>query len=136
MDRSEFLRLIGISSGAAVLAGCLQGCAKQQDTPTLNVDFTLDLTQSANSALNTNGGYLVTHSVIVARTLAGNFIAVAAACTHEGQTVQYVANAHQFHCPRHGANFNDSGTVVNGPASSNLQQMTTTLTGTNLRVKS
>lgn len=136
MDRTEFIRLMGAGAGALALAGCLGGCKKEEDDPPplLTVDFTLDLTQPANSALNTNGGFLRTQGVIVARTLGGSYIAVAAACTHQGTAVDYNANAHQFHCPNHGSNFTEAGAVVNGPAGRALQQMNTSLDGDNLRV--
>ncbi|MCB9170324.1 MAG: Rieske 2Fe-2S domain-containing protein [Flavobacteriales bacterium] len=134
MERAEFLRLVGAGVGLAALAPCLQGCRKQQDAPLLSVDFTLDLSQSTNQALTTNGGYLVTQRVIVARTLDGNYIAVAASCTHQGVTVQYQASSYRFHCNGHGANFNESGGVINGPATTALQQMYTSLDGQMLRV--
>lgn len=134
MDRKEFLSLIGMAAGGAAVAACLGGCKKEQSAPNLSVDFTLDLSAAANAALRTNGGYLVTQRVIVARTLAGAYIAVAAACTHEGQTVDYQAGSHQFHCPRHGALFSESGTVLSGPPNSPLQQMKTSVSGNVLHV--
>ncbi len=136
MDRKEFLSLIGIAAGGAAVAACFGGCKKETTAPSINVDFTLDLTAPANSALQTNGGYLVTHQVIVARTLSGAYISVAAACTHEGQTVDYQSGSHKFHCSRHGATFSESGSVLSGPPNSPLQQMHTSLNGTSLHVYS
>lgn len=137
MDRKEFLSLLGVAAGGAAVAACFGGCKKQDATPpSIDVDFTLDLSASANAALQNNGGYLVTQRVIVARTLAGAYIAVAAACTHEGQTVDYQSNSHRFHCPRHGATFSESGGVLSGPPNSPLQQMRTSLNGNVLRVYS
>lgn len=135
MDRKDFLKLTGMSMGAFVLASCLGGCKKSDSTPSaLIVDFTLDLTQSANSALNLNGGFIYKDGVIVAKTIAGNFIAVAQACTHQGTTVTYQGSSSQFHCPNHGSNFSETGSVITGPASLPLQKFNTTLTGTSLRV--
>jgi len=137
MNRNEFIRLVGIGVGALVLAECLQGCKKESAAPAqLTVDFTLDLSQPAYSALNSNGGYVVTQKVIVARTLSGDFIAVAAACTHQGTSVQYQASSHRFHCPNHGADFSESGSVQSGPASHDMQQMHTSLNNTLLHVTS
>jgi cytochrome b6-f complex iron-sulfur subunit len=137
MDRNEFIRLVGIGAGAVVLVNCLQGCKKESAAPALlTVGFTLDLSQPAYSALNTNGGYLITQKVIVARTLTGSYIAVAAACTHQGTNVQYQASSHRFHCPNHGADFSESGSVQSGPATHDLQQMHTSLTNTLLHVTS
>jgi cytochrome b6-f complex iron-sulfur subunit len=131
MNRKEFLSILGISAGGIAVASCLSSCKK---TETSAVDFTLDLTSSANAALNTNGGFLITKGVIVARTFAGAYIAVAAACTHEGTNVQYQAANNRFHCASHGANFSNSGTVQSGPTNKALQQFTTELSGTNLHV--
>lgn len=137
MDRTEFLRLIGAAAGGTLMLACLEGCKKESvAAPKLTRDFTLDLTAPANSALSQNGGYLVTQGVIVARTSAGQFIAVASACTHQGATIQYQASSNSFRCPAHGAGFNASGHVTAGPAGSDLQQFNTALNGTALRVYS
>lgn len=136
MDRKEFLSLIGMAAGGAAVAACMGGCKKESTAPNISVDFTLDLTAAANAALQNNGGYLVTQRVIVARTLSGSYIAVAAACTHEGQTVDYQSGSHHFHCPRHGATFSESGAVLSGPPNSPLQQMKTSLNGNALHVYS
>jgi cytochrome b6-f complex iron-sulfur subunit len=146
MDRKEFLGLLGLSVGGAVVVSCLHSCAKDSDvTPGGNggntggggatkVDFTLDLADQSNAALNTNGGFLVKNGVIVAKTTGGVFIAVAAACTHQGTTITYQGNNQQFRCPNHGSTFSETGSVTMGPASSALKQYKTELSGNNLRV--
>jgi cytochrome b6-f complex iron-sulfur subunit len=137
MERSEFLRLLGLAGGGVVLTACLEGCKKENVAPsTLSRDFTLDLTAPANSALAQNGGYMVVQQVIVARTTSGSFIAVAAACTHQGATVQYQSSSNSFRCPAHGARFSSSGGVTNGPANTALQQFNTQLNGNSLRIYS
>jgi len=90
----------------------------------------------SSGALATNGGSLLKSGVIVARTLTGTFIAVSAACTHEGTTVQFQSANTNFYCPNHGAKFSQTGSVTNGPASKALTLYKTTLTGTSLRVTS
>jgi cytochrome b6-f complex iron-sulfur subunit len=135
MDRKEFLSLMGVAAGGFLLASYLDGCSKTSSTP-LSVDFTLDLAAPANSVLNNNGGYIVTQGIIVAKTVAGNYIAVAAVCTHEGQTIYYDSVNDRFHCSAHGSNFSDTGSVINGPAKNALQQFNTALNGTNLRIYS
>lgn len=135
MDRKEFLALIGLTAGGFLLASQLDSCKKNDPSP-VTVDFVLNLTDPANSELNNNGGYLVNQGVIVARTMTGTYIAVAAACTHKGYTVDYEGTYNQFHCSAHGSNFSSTGSVLNGPASTPLQQFKTELTGTSLRVHS
>ena len=134
MDRKEFLFLLGMTTAGVALAPYLVSCKKQNNNSTLNINFTLNLDDAANSALKANGGYLVKNGVIVARTTQGNYIAVAAACTHQGYTVYY--DGAEFVCPAHGSVFSNSGSVVYGPASSNLQQFKTSLTGNLLKVSS
>lgn len=139
MNRKEFLSLIGSGTASLALASCLGGCAKNVSSGTnapTNVDFTLDLSQAANSALLTNGGYLYHNSVLVARTTAGAYIAVQQVCTHESVSVTYQAGSHRFYCDGHGATFSETGAVTGGPAPRALKTYNTSLTGNSLRVYS
>ncbi len=133
MDRKEFLALVGTSVAAITLASCLGSCKKQNNNQP-SVDFTLDLTSASNSALASNGGYLYSNNVIVARTLTGTYIAVAQACTHAGVSVVYQSSSNSFYCNAHGSAFSSSGSVTSGPAGSSLKQYTCTLSGTSLHV--
>lgn len=138
MDRKEFLSQVGFGVAALLVPVCIGGvssCSKESTTPSTpsNVDFTLDV---STGALAANGGYLVSNGVIVARTTSGSFIAVSAACTHEGTNVYYSSSNNNFICPNHGAKFSTSGSVTQGPASKSLTQYKTTLSGTSLRVYS
>jgi len=118
-------------------------CSSKNEEPTLapnpipqKVDFTLDLTAVANSALNTNGGFVYPANapVIVARTRTGDFVVLSKICTHEGTTVTFQAADDQLHCTSHNTRFRLDGTVKNGPASVALTKYNTTRTGNNLRV--
>lgn len=136
MDRKDFLSQVSLGAAAMLVPMCLGGlssCSKTAINAPTNVDFTLDI---SSGALSTNGGYLVHSGVLVARTNSGTFLAVSAACTHEGTNVNYVASANDFYCPNHGSVFSSSGAVVQGPAQQNLATYHTTLTGTSLRVYS
>lgn len=46
-----------------------------------------------------------------------------AACTHLGCLVAWDQNEHVFHCPCHGAVFDDSGAAVKGPVNAPLKQV-------------
>lgn len=46
-----------------------------------------------------------------------------ASCTHLGCLVAWNQNDHLFHCPCHGAIFNDQGAPVSGPVSQPLKQI-------------
>lgn len=131
MERKEFIKLAGAGAGWMLLSTCFTKCSSNSEPTPANVDFTIDV---STGALAQNGGSVVQSGVIVARTLAGDFIAVASACTHEGTTIQYQAANKRFQCPNHGATFSESGSVTNGPAKNALRQFSTTLSGTTLRV--
>lgn len=135
MKRKEFLSALGVGAAAIACSYCFEGC-KPEDIPAApaNVDFTLDLTASANAALTTKGGYIYKDSIIVALTKNESYVALSLACTHAGTAVQYDLNSNEFYCPAHGSNFTTDGSVVNGPASDPLTKYKTSLNGTSLRV--
>jgi cytochrome b6-f complex iron-sulfur subunit len=141
MDRKEFLSMIGLSASSLAVITCT-ACSKKSDPsasgvsgPT-GIDFTLDLTLAANAALLTNGGYLATNGVLVARSTTGAYIAVQQSCTHESYTLTYQGNNKRFYCNNHGAYFTEAGVVQASPATRSLTTYTTVLTGTSLRVHS
>lgn len=143
MDRKEFFSKVGFGAAAALLPACIAGiatsCSSDNSTSPSpapapsGVDFLLDV---STGSLTTNGGFLVTKGIVVARTNSGTYIAVSASCTHEGTNVNYNASGNNFICPNHGAQFSSTGAVTQGPANSNLKKYNTTLTGNSLRVYS
>jgi cytochrome b6-f complex iron-sulfur subunit len=141
MTRKEFFARVGFGAAAVLIPACIGGlassCSKEDEGHTTpaptNVDFALDI---STGSLATNGGYLTTNGIVVARTNTGEFLAVSASCTHQGTSVKYKATENDFYCPNHGAKFSSNGTVTLGPASSNLKSYNTTLTGSSLRVYS
>ncbi|WP_035563068.1 ubiquinol-cytochrome c reductase iron-sulfur subunit [Hymenobacter sp. IS2118] len=145
MKRNEFLQLFGF--GATLLvSGCLGSCGSKTDnpqpgpgpTPTPGtVDFTIDVTAPANARLNDPAfGYVygADNGVIVAKTATGSYVALAAACTHQGTTVSFQPAVNNFFCPNHGSRFSTSGTALNGPASTPLKVYTLVQTGNMLRI--
>ena len=140
MDRKDFLSAIGITAVSFAAINCI-GCSKGSGSsgaagvsgPT-NIDFTLDLTASANAALLNNGGYLATNGVLVAKTTAGTYIAVQQSCTHESYPLIFQGSSQRFYCNNHGSAFSQAGVVQNSPANKNLTVYNTTLTNTSLRV--
>ena len=136
MERNEFLKLLGTAS-LAVCAGCtLESCSSSDPSPSAptTVDFTLDLTATANSNLGADGGSMYKSGIVIVRLSSTNYIAVSQGCTHQGTTINYQPTVGNFFCPNHGSRFSTTGGVINGPATSPLRKYNTTLTGTNLRV--
>ncbi|WP_162128219.1 QcrA and Rieske domain-containing protein [Flavobacterium phycosphaerae] len=140
MTRKDFFAKVGFGAAVVLVPTCIGGLAsscsgEDEGSPTpapTNVDFTLDI---STGTLAVNGGFLVHSGIVVARTNTGEFLAVSASCTHQGTNVNYNASGNKFICPNHGAQFNSTGVVTQGPASSNLTQYNTQLTdATHLRV--
>ena len=133
MNRKEFLSNVKFGTALILLPACiggLAGCEKTIVEPQ-NVDFTVDI---SSGPLASNGGYTIQNGVIIARTNSGDFLAVSAACTHQGTNVRYYSSSNNFICPNHGAKYDSTGKVTQGPATRNLAQYNTELTGTLLKV--
>lgn len=141
MGRKDFLNSIGMSAAAFAVINCM-GCKKTDNSNSadtagpVGVNFTLDLSLTANAVMLGNGGSLMSNGVIVARTNKGTYIAVQRSCTHESYTLNYQSADSRFYCPNHGATFSENGAVTNGPASRPLTVYNTQLTGTTLKVYS
>ena len=137
MERREFLSFVGVGAAVAACTYCLSGCTAQDQgiTAPTNIDFTLDLTNQAYSALNAVGGYVYNSGVIDAHT-SGGYVAVSSACTHQGNTIVFDKANNSFYCPAHGSRFSTAGAVINGPASSPLGKYNTAVNGNSLHVYS
>ena len=131
-DRRTVLLGLGVGA-AAVLAGCLSsGSALASGNSTsCGTGHCLDLSDSANSALNTVGGALLidvgADTVMVIRASDTSVIALSAICTHAGCSMDYDSTAHQLTCPCHGSVFSVNGQVVSGPARRAVKVYTATL---------
>jgi cytochrome b6-f complex iron-sulfur subunit len=136
MDRKDFLKTSGILSVAAVagLAAFIEACKKASTSPEgPSVNFTLDLTQSSNAALNTSGGTVSSNGVIVVNN-GGSYIALAQTCTHQGCSIGYNASGNDFVCPCHGGTYDLNGNVTSGPPPAPLKKYTVTKNGNILTV--
>ncbi len=139
MNRKEFIYKFGVGTAALTVCSCMMGCGGEDEVtgpppPPANVDFTLDLTDPANSSLTSNGGSLYRGGILVGRVNASTFIALSQVCTHQGTTVQFQLANNRIHCPNHGSNYTLDGTVINGPAAQALRKYNTELNGNLLRV--
>lgn len=75
------------------------------------------------------GKILVEEKVVVTQPSEGEFMAFSAVCTHQGCTVQSVAEG-KITCPCHGSQFSaEDGSVVAGPASTPLESFETSVEG-------
>jgi cytochrome b6-f complex iron-sulfur subunit len=138
MERKDFIKGAFALCGLAIIpVGIMESCNKQTFSGPSNVNFTLDLTNGTNAALNNVGGFVVTNGVIVIRNSSTVFTALSATCTHQGCTVGYDAASARILCPCHGGTYNAAtGAVLGGPPPSALTKYTTSLSGNILTVKS
>ncbi|WP_342084715.1 QcrA and Rieske domain-containing protein [Dyadobacter sp. OTU695] len=160
MKRGEFLKSLGLSTSTLMAFYCLgttmTACGSKDDDPDPNpnpnpgtgsgisgtttgsgINFTVDMANSNNSKLKTDGNYIITGDVLVAKTTAGSYIALSKICTHEGNPVQYRSSSNDVFCQSHGSTFSIGGAVTNGPATTALKTYTVTVSadGNTLTVK-
>ena len=140
MDRKEFLKSLGFSAAAIMAVSSLSvisGCTNSAGNfaPNAKADFTIDLTNSAYSSLNTVGGYIVKDGVVVAHTQNGSFAAVTVVCSHQGNPyVMFDGSSNSFYCPVHGARYSTSGKGLNANGRNGLKTYTVDVNGTQLHV--
>ena len=131
MTRKDFLAQLGIGAAFVLTTSCLESCKK--DTAATNVDMTIDLTTATYDKLKTNGGYVVSNNIVIARTKAGDYVAATVICSHE-DLKQITFQDEEWNCTAHGARFDQKGVGLNSNGKKGLTIYKTTLTGTNLRV--
>ncbi len=136
LTRIEFLRSLGL--GGAALFTLLTACQSTDVNPGVitngPVDFTLDLLSPLNNALRTNGGFVVSNGVVVARTPWG-FVAASHICSHQQQpAIEF--DKDRFTCTAHGAQFDLTGRGLNSLGKNGLSIYKTEQTGATLRVYS
>ena len=136
MDRREFFAKIGTGAAVALVTTCLGSCSNS-NTPSGPVDFSIDLSSTQFSSLQTKGNYVVTNQCVVAHGTDGKYYAATVMCSHEGELqVTYNKNTNEYYCTAHGARYNLSGSGLNSNGSRGLTIYTTELSGTTLRVHS
>jgi cytochrome b6-f complex iron-sulfur subunit len=135
MERRDFLEKLGIGAAFVLTTSCLQSCKKDATTTPSGVDFTINLDDTANASLKTNGNYIISNGTVVAKTTTGEYVAATVTCSHEGnKAVQYDKANNRYLCTVHGAQFDLTGKGLNANASKGLTIYKTTLTGNSLRV--
>jgi len=140
MERKKFLKSIGAGAAFAVLFPCLGSCSKEEDGGTVvkeptGVDFTIDLNSDEAAKLATPGGFILKNLVVVAKNVAGNFVAASQVCAHQGfKKVRFEADQDVFFCDVHGAKYNQTGTPTNQVTSNILKIYSVEQTGDLLRI--
>ena len=135
INRHEFLRKLGFAGSALAavyFAGNLQSCTNDRVSP-VPTNLTLDLTDPANAAIKTNGGYIVKDGVVIAKSNTGTYIAATLTCSHEGKN-QIMYQTDHFYCPAHGAKYDNTGKGLNGEGKNGIAVYVTSLVGNILTI--
>ena len=140
INRNQFLSKLGLGTGAIMATYCLGSlisCDDDDDYIGGEVDFTLDLDDSAYDALNALGGYMRINKVVIAAVSEGTFVAVTQICSHQGaENITFRSLNNDFYCTQHGAIFDLDGKGLNSNGSKGILIYNTSLSGTLLRVYS
>ncbi len=102
-----------------------------------DLDFILNLDDSAYDALKKVGGYVRKNKVVIARVSEGNFVAVTQICSHQGaESITFRSTNSDFYCTKHGAIFDLEGNGLNSNGSKGIMVYKTLLSGKDLRIYS
>lgn len=135
MERKQFLSLLGVGTVSAFILPALDSCSKKSESSsTTNTNLTLNLTDTANTALASPGGYIYKNNIIIAHLISGSYVALSSICTHQSCTVSFDESASDFPCHCHNSLFASNGSVINGPATLPLTSYKTTLSGNTLTI--
>ncbi len=148
MKRKEFLKSLGAGAAFALVFPCVNGCSNNEGDDTIGVitpqptgvDFTIDLTSSEATKLQTNGGFILKDLVVVVKNLQGEFVAATQICSHEGyDQVRFEKSVDGgiFYCDVHGSRFGQDGQPLNqipGSVAKPIKIYQTSLEGDILRV--
>lgn len=128
MERKDFLQKFAVGGSILLTTPLLFNACSDGNDDVMddnnnqnNNGVKVDLTHNDYAALKNVGGFAYTGNIIVIRSGENAYIALSKICTHEGCTVTYNHANTQLPCPCHGSVFSTTGSVVNGPAQSNLK---------------
>ena len=145
---AAFVGLAGI--GTSVVAGCGGGQSSgggSNNAPSPSSAISTDSSGNAQMSFasypnlqQTGGAYVVsitaasgTHTISVVRADSSTVDAVSPVCTHSGCPLNGYSGG-QYLCNCHGSTFAANGSVINGPARSNLPTYQAQLTSTGVQV--
>jgi nitrite reductase/ring-hydroxylating ferredoxin subunit len=133
MERKNFLKTCGFAClGGGVFISMLESCGSTKIISGLISDS--DLVIPASSFFlkeNKFRKYIVVQNekfqypICIYRFSEQQYSALLMRCTHQGTELQVFGD--KLECPAHGSEFNNKGTVQNGPASINLRTFPVTV---------
>ncbi|KAB7732621.1 Rieske 2Fe-2S domain-containing protein [Rudanella paleaurantiibacter] len=157
INRGQFLRSLGLSSGALMALYCmgtLTSCSSSNEPATVTpaptpgagtgltgnldptkgvVDFTIDLNNTTYSKLKTEGEFVQLGQIVVANAQ-GTLVALSNVCTHQGGQLSYRKANNDFQCNVHAGLFTTTGAVKQSPPTAPVKAYKATRTGDSLRI--
>lgn len=144
--RREFIK--GLTAGIGYIAvgsftlSAINSCSNDNNpaspeggTGNPNAKITIDISKQENQALATVGGTIAisgnaldSNGMLIVRSDQTNITALSRTCTHQGCTIPKFSSGISS-CPCHGSQFNTSGGVVKGPATSSLRKYNAVIDG-------
>jgi Rieske Fe-S protein len=119
--------------GAGLAAGCSTYGGSPSGTSAAPAPAGTELGASAGVPVG-GGKVFADKGVVVTQPAAGTYAAFSAICTHQGCTVNTVANG-TINCPCHGSRFDIAdGSVAGGPAPKPLPAEQITVKGNSIRL--
>ena len=143
MDRKDFIKACGFACvGGIGMAGLMQSCTSTKimsgkimadDLVVAIKDF--EIKNSGNTYFKK---YIVIQNdflqypICVYRKNENEYTALWMRCTHQGTELQVFGD--KLQCPAHGSEFNNTGTVQNGPADTKLRTFPVTIEKDQLKI--
>lgn len=138
--RNEFLKplgfkgpsLLAIYYGASTLTSC-KNKPGRDSSGVIGLDYTHDLTEAANTPLNTVGNYLIVNKVVIARVSQDAFAEVIQICSDENKS-KLIYQGSGFYFTEHVAKYNLDGVGLNPEGRKGIKAYNTEFRGTCLRI--
>lgn len=141
-SRREFIfgniKKLGLIAAGTYTISLINACNNSNPvspTGNSNATITVDMSQIANSALQTIGGTIAISGddldntgLLITRKSDTEIVALSRFCPHQGCAVNKFSNGVAY-CPCHGSKFDSTGKVIQGPASSPLKKYNATISG-------
>ncbi|MCC5941261.1 MAG: ubiquinol-cytochrome c reductase iron-sulfur subunit [Balneolaceae bacterium] len=153
VSRKEFLKTAGSLTILSTLGIGIYGCSSSTDAvngqpPQVPSDdgaisitsggntIEIDLTKDSVSDLLAQGGWLLitAANTLIVNVDGDNYRSFTSVCTHQGCSTNWQFSNNLFECTCHGSRFDTSGSVVRGPAASNLTEFTVTVEGNKITI--
>lgn len=140
IDRREFLIDCGKALAAAavvpsMIGSCFNPSSSTPGNTLAHTTITLDITKQEYSSLATVGGAIkipdpnsADRPMIVSRISGSSVAAFSSRCTHMGFEVPLPSD-NLITCDYHGSQYDISGNVLRGPATSNLKKYSAAIQG-------